>query len=415
MDLLLDHSRVRGGARCGVLVPWRRCRVCQQRLMAGWLRPVVQAGASGCPAARGAHQGQHRRLHRQLPGGPARWRRQAAMRHAMLCNAMLPSPKLNVPPCLSVCMCVCLWWLLQHPEGGFGGGPYQLAHLAPTYAAVCTLVTLGGADALRGAFISDCHRCCSSHPQSEAMHSTPLHPLDSPAAAAAVVDRPRLLEFFLRMCVAPERGGGMTMHEGEGTGGAVRPAGAAAKRCTYCSVHCSAALAVLAHSARAPPHPHPTHVGDGGAGGEVDVRGCYCALAACEMLRLDKGALAAAGGLVDYIRRCQVCGGGGGGGGAHPRGAGMGWSRLLFTTSSPRSFTRCVWPSCLPPSTRTDAELRGRHRRRARQRGPRRLHLLRPGSSGAAGAGEIHSSRGQGGAASHLLIRIGIPDDPSLR
>jgi hypothetical protein len=39
---------------------------------------------------------------------------------------------------------------LQHPEGGFGGGPYQLAHLAPTYAAVSALVTLGGADALSG-------------------------------------------------------------------------------------------------------------------------------------------------------------------------------------------------------------------------------------------------------------------------
>ncbi len=38
----------------------------------------------------------------------------------------------------------------QHPEGGFGGGPYQLAHLAPTYAAVAALVTLGGQDALSG-------------------------------------------------------------------------------------------------------------------------------------------------------------------------------------------------------------------------------------------------------------------------
>lgn len=43
------------------------------------------------------------------------------------------------------------------------------------------------------------------------------------------------------------------------------------------------------------------------AGGEVDVRGCYCALAACEMLCLDKAAVAAACGMTDFIRRCQVC------------------------------------------------------------------------------------------------------------
>ncbi|CAI7929391.1 unnamed protein product, partial [Closterium sp. NIES-54] len=36
----------------------------------------------------------------------------------------------------------------QHPEGGFGGGPGQLAHLATTYAAVAALVTVGGEEAL---------------------------------------------------------------------------------------------------------------------------------------------------------------------------------------------------------------------------------------------------------------------------
>ena len=113
----------------------------------------------------------------------------------------------------------------QHPEGGFGGGPYQLAHLAPTYAAVAALVTLGGDDALR------------------------------------VVDRLRLQAFLLRMCVPPERGGGMTMHEG----------------------------------------------------GEVDVRGCYCALAVCHMLRLDKAVVVQACDLVGYISRCQSHEGGVGG------------------------------------------------------------------------------------------------------
>lgn len=36
------------------------------------------------------------------------------------------------------------------------------------------------------------------------------------------------------------------------------------------------------------------------------MRGCYCALAACEMLGLDKGALAAACAMPDFIRRCQA-------------------------------------------------------------------------------------------------------------
>ncbi|RKP22467.1 terpenoid cyclases/protein prenyltransferase alpha-alpha toroid, partial [Syncephalis pseudoplumigaleata] len=31
----------------------------------------------------------------------------------------------------------------QHPEGGFGGGPDQLAHLAPTYAAVAAIAVVG--------------------------------------------------------------------------------------------------------------------------------------------------------------------------------------------------------------------------------------------------------------------------------
>lgn len=37
----------------------------------------------------------------------------------------------------------------EHPEGGYGGGPGQLAHLAPTYAAVMCLVSLQKEEALR--------------------------------------------------------------------------------------------------------------------------------------------------------------------------------------------------------------------------------------------------------------------------
>ncbi|KAL2614118.1 hypothetical protein R1flu_025810 [Riccia fluitans] len=36
----------------------------------------------------------------------------------------------------------------QDPQGGYGGGPGQMPHLATTYAAVCALVTLGGEKAL---------------------------------------------------------------------------------------------------------------------------------------------------------------------------------------------------------------------------------------------------------------------------
>ena len=32
---------------------------------------------------------------------------------------------------------------MQHPAGGFGGGPGQFAHLLPTYAAVCSLAIVG--------------------------------------------------------------------------------------------------------------------------------------------------------------------------------------------------------------------------------------------------------------------------------
>lgn len=37
----------------------------------------------------------------------------------------------------------------QNPEGGFGGGPGQYSHLAPTYAAVNALVIIGSPQALQ--------------------------------------------------------------------------------------------------------------------------------------------------------------------------------------------------------------------------------------------------------------------------
>ncbi len=44
----------------------------------------------------------------------------------------------------------------------------------------------------------------------------------------------------------------------------------------------------------------------GVAGGEIDVRGSYTAMAAAHMLNLDKVALAEKAGMVQYVKRCQV-------------------------------------------------------------------------------------------------------------
>lgn len=67
----------------------------------------------------------------------------------------------------AICCCTHLCHVLQvvaflsscqHPEGGYGGGPGQLAHLAPTYAAVSALLTLGGQEALTS--INRCTNAC---------------------------------------------------------------------------------------------------------------------------------------------------------------------------------------------------------------------------------------------------------------
>ena len=41
-------------------------------------------------------------------------------------------------------------------------------------------------------------------------------------------------------------------------------------------------------------------------GGEVDVRGCYTAVATAHMLGLDKVSLAKQAGMVEFVTRCQV-------------------------------------------------------------------------------------------------------------
>jgi prenyltransferase beta subunit len=40
--------------------------------------------------------------------------------------------------------------------------------------------------------------------------------------------------------------------------------------------------------------------------GEIDIRGCYCAMATAHMLGLDAPALACEASMVDFVRSCQV-------------------------------------------------------------------------------------------------------------
>jgi protein farnesyltransferase subunit beta len=64
------------------------------------------------------------------------------------------------------------------PDGGYGGGPGQLAHLAPTYAAVAALVTLGTDEALQS------------------------------------IDRAAMRSYLLKMAIGKDKGGGFYIHEG---------------------------------------------------------------------------------------------------------------------------------------------------------------------------------------------------------
>lgn len=113
----------------------------------------------------------------------------------------------------------------QDPTGGFGGGPGQLPHLAPTYAAVATLLTLGGREAL------------------------------------TVINRRGIESFLRRMCRPADQGGGFRLCEG----------------------------------------------------GEVDVRGCYTAMAVAHMTGLDAAVLAAEAHMASFITACQTYEGGIGG------------------------------------------------------------------------------------------------------
>jgi protein farnesyltransferase subunit beta len=140
----------------------------------------------------------------------------------------------------------------QAPSGGFGGGPYQRPHLAPTYAAVAALVTLGSDEALR------------------------------------VIDRPGLRAFLLRCAdEARLRQGGVGAETGGGA--ATIPAGNADDN--------TGGGGFAMHE----------------GGGEVDARSCYTALAAAELAGLDVLEIAARAGASVFLSRCQTYEGGCGG------------------------------------------------------------------------------------------------------
>ncbi|KAG0226125.1 hypothetical protein BGW42_003914 [Actinomortierella wolfii] len=109
---------------------------------------------------------------------------------------------------------------MQHPEGGFAGGPGQNAHLAPTYAAVNALTIIGTKEAYN------------------------------------LIDREKLLQFLLRV---KQPDGSFIMMDG----------------------------------------------------GETDVRGSYCALAAATLANVLTPELA--DGVAEFIGRCQTYEGGIGG------------------------------------------------------------------------------------------------------
>jgi protein farnesyltransferase subunit beta len=58
--------------------------------------------------------------------------------------ALLQAP---LPQAISGSQVIAFLQACQHASGGYGGGPGHLPHLAPTFAAVCALLTLGGQEA----------------------------------------------------------------------------------------------------------------------------------------------------------------------------------------------------------------------------------------------------------------------------
>ena len=188
--------------------------------------------------------------------------------------------------------------------GGFGGGPGQEPHLATTYAAAATLVTLGGDEALEAC------------------------------------DRGRLASFLLSCVVVGRKGG-----DEVGRGFRVCPGGEADVRGCYCALASSALLRLpapadpgsLAEAAGLRRYLRDCQTVEGGLGGFPGGPEAHGGYAFC-------GAAAAA-----------LAAGGGGGGGGGAEGGDDGARRSLPPSSSsspldPRALllwaSRCQSPTC---------------------------------------------------------------------
>jgi hypothetical protein len=153
------------------------------------------------------------------------------------------------------------------------------------------------------------------------------------AQALEAVDRDAMQGFLLRVAVPPEQGGGFVMHEGRHATGQAsccvpgRPSPLATPPCSQHSLPAQDRLLPAAASPARPPtravgglahrrapgrrqHALNTWLALGTAGGERDVRACYCAMAVARHLKLDVPLLLERSGMVDYVRRCQVRWGG---------------------------------------------------------------------------------------------------------
>lgn len=125
----------------------------------------------------------------------------------------------------------------QHPQGGFGGGPMQLAHLAPTYAAVSAIMIAGDEEAYK------------------------------------IVDRSKMYDFLMRM-KCPQ--GGFTMHE----------EGETDMRGCYCAIAVASMLHILTDELAegVPEYVRRCQTFEGGIAGEegLEAHGgySYCGLAA---------------------------------------------------------------------------------------------------------------------------------------
>jgi len=141
-----------------------------------------------------------------------------------------------LPPALASFLNKC-----QSPTGGFAGGPGQLAHLAPTYAAVAALVIAGS------------------------------------EVAYKIVDRPALYDFLMRL-KSPD--GGFTMHE----------QGETDMRGTYCAISVASMLHMLTDELTqgVPEYVRRCQTYEGGIAGEegLEAHGgySYCGLAAVSII-----------------------------------------------------------------------------------------------------------------------------------